>query len=517
MTGRRAEVRVIDWLGVGAWPGRMVPAGRAGTALLLSAKSPHNLHHLRLARRQTQKMFTTEPHVNVTEMIRKKRDKQALKAEEIRYFAQSVTKQTIQDSQIGAMLMAICLQGMTQEETMHLTKEIKVSGVVLQWPKEWSGFVVDKHSTGGVGDKVSLSLAPALAACGCKVPMISGRGLGHTGGTLDKLESIPGFNIKKSPEEVKQLLANVGCCIVGQTAELVPADKKLYAIRDATATVDSLPLIAASIISKKGAESLAALILDVKFGEGALYKDINGARELAQYLVDVGNRLGIRTAAALSKMDNPIGRCIGNSLEVIESIECLKGKGPEDLEGLVTCLGGHLLYMCGKAGSLKDGEKCIKDVLQNGCALGKFQAMLVAQGVNADAAKTLCQGGEGYFQVLKRAEKQEELKAEAGGAVQAIHALPLAKVLHELGAGRTQPDESINWSVGIELLKTVGETLNKGDPWIRIHYEDHSLSDEQKSRLQHSLVIGEKIQVDPLIVEIIDVQSQGEKGHNCPP
>uniref|UniRef100_UPI00398E9420 thymidine phosphorylase n=1 Tax=Pristiophorus japonicus TaxID=55135 RepID=UPI00398E9420 len=446
-----------------------------------------------------EEMCTSQPHANVPEMIRKKRDKQTLNEEEIHYFVHGVTTQTIQESQIGAMLMAIRLQGMTQEEAVNLTQEMKVSGAILQWPEEWSKFVVDKHSTGGVGDKVSLVLAPALAACGCKVPMISGRGLGHTGGTLDKLESIPGFNIKKSPEELKEILTNVGCCIVGQTAELVPADKKLYAIRDVTSTVDSLPLIAASIISKKGAESLAALILDVKFGEGALFKEINGARELAQYLVDVGNRMGIRTAAALSKMDNPIGRCIGNSLEVIESIECLKGKGPKDLEELVICLGGHLLHMCGKAESVKAGEKTIKGVFQNGCALGKFQDMLEAQGVTKDLAKALCQGEE----VLKRSKGQEELKAEAGGLVQAIHSLPLAEVVHELGAGRNQPGQPINWSVGIELLKTVGESVNKGDPWIRVHYEDPSLSERQKSRLQQSLVIGEKVQAGPLVTEII--------------
>ncbi|XP_059842950.1 thymidine phosphorylase isoform X3 [Hypanus sabinus] len=384
-------------------------------------------------------MCTSREHINILEMIRKKRDKQSLSAEEIYYFVQSVTKQTIEECQIGAMLMAIRLQGMTQEETVNLTQEMKTSGVVLEWPKEWSSIVVDKHSTGGVGDKVSIVLAPALAACGCKVPMVSGRGLEHTGGTLDKLESIPGFNINKSPEEVKQILAAVGCCIVGQTPDLVPADKKMYAIRDVTSTVDSLPLIAGSIISKKGAESLAALILDVKFGEGALYKDINRARELAQYLVNVGNCLGIQTAAALSKMDNPIGRCIGNSLEVMESIECLKGKGPKDLEELVTCL----------------------------------------------------------------------------GVVQAIHSLPLAKVLHELGAGRTQSNQPVNCTVGIQLLKTVGDSVKKGDPWIRIHFEEPSLSESQKRLLQHSLVIGEKVEVVPLVMEIIQFQSQGEKSHKC--
>ncbi|XP_043569857.1 thymidine phosphorylase isoform X3 [Chiloscyllium plagiosum] len=371
-------------------------------------------------------MCTSQPHINIPEMIWKKREKQALTKEEIHYFVRGVTEGSIQDSQIGAMLMAIRLQGMTREEAVNLTQEMKVSGAILQWPKEWSGLVVDKHSTGGVGDKVSLILAPALAACGCKVPMISGRGLGHTGGTLDKLESIPGFNIKKNPEEV-----------------------------------------------------------------------------------DIGNRLGIQTLAALSRMDNPIGRCVGNSLEVLESIECLKGNGPKDLEELVTCLGGHLLHLCGKAESVKVGEKAIKDVLKNCSALDKFQAMLVAQGVTAGLAKDLCQGKE----VLKRAEKQEELKAEAEGVVQAIHSLPLAKVVHELGAGRNHPEESINWSVGIELLKTVGNKINKGDSWIRVHFEDNSLSEGQKISLQKSLVVGEKVEDVPLVTEIIG--AQGQKKHKC--
>ncbi|XP_048410573.1 thymidine phosphorylase [Stegostoma tigrinum] len=445
-------------------------------------------------------MYTSQVPLNTTEIIKKKRDKQTLTKEEIHYFVKGVTEESIQDCQIGAMLMAICLQEMTKEEAVNLTQEMKVSGVTLQWPKEWSRLVVDKHSTGGVGDKVSLVLAPALAACGCKVPMISGRGLGHTGGTLDKLESIPGFNIKKTPEEMKTIMSEVGCCIVGQTAELVPADKKLYAIRNVTSTVDSVPLIAASIISKKAVESLHCLILDVKHGEGALFKEIDRARKLAEYLVDVGNRLGIRTVAVLSKMDNPIGRCIGNSLEVIESIKCLKGNGPKDLEELVTYLGSHLLYLCGKAESSEVGEEAIKDVLKNGTALGKFQAMLVAQGVTTDLARALCQGKE----ILKRARKQEELKAEAEGIIQAIHSLPLAKVLQELGAGRNQPEEPINHSVGIELLKTVGDKINKGDSWIRVHLEDSSLSEAQKIRLQKSLVIGKMFKGVSLVTDIIE-------------
>ncbi|KAK5896257.1 hypothetical protein CgunFtcFv8_009877 [Champsocephalus gunnari] len=324
---------------------------------------------------------------SVQDLIRKKRDGKMLANEEIKTFIDAVTNKTIQDCQTGAMLMAIWQKGMVPEEVETLTREMMSSGEVMSWPKEWAGLVVDKHSTGGVGDKVSLVLAPALAACGCKVPMISGRGLAHTGGTLDKLESIPGFNIHQSAAQILEILGSVGCCIVGQTETLVPADRVLYDLRDATSTVDSLPLITASIVSKKGAESLSALVLDVKFGRAALYKDLDSARELAQSLVHAGNLLGMRTAAALSCMDAVIGRCVGNSLEVMESLETLKGRGPEDLMELVTTLGGLLLQMTGSVSDLSEGRRKISDAVIGGAALSKFQAMMEAQGVANETAR----------------------------------------------------------------------------------------------------------------------------------
>ncbi|KAI3366454.1 hypothetical protein L3Q82_000470 [Scortum barcoo] len=284
--------------------------------------------------------------MSIPDLINKKKNGVALSEEEVKTFIRAVTNKTIQDCQIGAMLMAIWQKGMIDNEIEieYLTREMMSSGEIMSWPKEWAGLVVDKHSTGGVGDKVSLVLAPALAACGCKVPMISGRGLAHTGGTLDKLESIPGFNISQSAAQIREILGSVGCCIVGQTESLVPADRILYALRDVTSTVDSPPLIAGSIISKKGAESLSALVLDVKFGRAALYKDLQSAKDLAQLLVKVGNALGIRTGAALSRMDGVIGRCVGNSLEVMESLETLKGRGPDDLMELVTTLGDDTTF-----------------------------------------------------------------------------------------------------------------------------------------------------------------------------
>ncbi|KAK7129752.1 hypothetical protein R3I93_019409 [Phoxinus phoxinus] len=428
--------------------------------------------------------------INFTELIKLKRDGDQFSPAQIHTFVQGVTSGAIQDSQIGAMLMAIWQKNMSDEETLALTREMMNSGETLEWPKEWR--VVDKHSTGGVGDKVSLPLAPALAACGCKVPMISGRGLAHTGGTLDKLESIPGFNVIQSKQQVKQILQDVGCCIVGQTESLVPADRVLYAIRDATSTVDSLPLITSSIISKKGAEGLSALVLDVKFGRAALYKDLDSARELAQSLVTAGNSLGVKTGAALTRMDAPIGQSVGNAVEVCEALECLKGRGPDDLTELVTILGGHILRMCGLSSTLESGKEEIALKLNNGEALKKFQEMLEAQGVSADVASSLCSDETDYFRHMRRAAHQTELKVPDDGTVLDIDGLALAEVLHKLGAGRTQSGEKIDHSVGAEILVKMGQQVQKGESWIRIHHNSPDLSTHQDSVLQKALVIGSR-------------------------
>ncbi|XP_040886220.1 thymidine phosphorylase [Toxotes jaculatrix] len=428
--------------------------------------------------------------LSIPDLIKKKRDGGTLSDEEVKTFIQAITNQTIQDCQTGAMLMAIWQKGMVVKETQTLTREMMSSGEVMSWPEEWAGLVVDKHSTGGVGDKVSLVLAPALAACGCKVPMISGRGLAHTGGTLDKLESIPGFNIHQSAEQIQRILGSVGCCIVGQTETLVPADRVLYALRDATSTVDSLPLITGSIISKKGAESLTALVLDVKFGRAALYKDLESAKELAQSLVSVGNGLGVRTGAVLSCMDGTIGRCVGNSLEVIESLETLKGNGPRDLMELVATLGGLLLKMTGLVSDLSEGRKQISDAVIGGAALSKFQAMMEAQGVAAEAARSLCSTRTDYYRVLRKAEHQTELKTPAEGVVLDVDGLVLAEVLHKLGVGRSKAGEPVNHSVGAELLVSLGQRVGKGASWLRLHYEDPAPSPDQMSKLQKALTLG---------------------------
>nr|XP_021402051.1 thymidine phosphorylase [Lonchura striata domestica] len=391
-------------------------------------------------------------------LIRKKRDGERLEDAEIRSFVRGVTEGTAQQGQIGAMLMAIRLRGMDAAETLALSRAMAGSGRTLAWPPAWHGLLVDKHSTGGVGDKVSLALAPALAACGCKVPMISGRGLGHTGGTLDKLEAIPGFRVSQSPEEMQRILARVGCCIVGQSAELAPADRVLYGLRDVTATVDSLPLITASILSKKAAERLSALVLDVKFGEAALYPTQESARELAWSLVEVGTRLGIRTAALLSRMEQPLGRAVGNALEVLEALQCLGGGGPPDLRHLVTALGGVLLWQCGMAAGAEQGRERLARALDDGSALGTFEAMLGAQGVPPDTARGLC----------------------AGTPAQRRQLLGEAKVCEELPA----PQE--------------------GQPWLRLHHEG-TLSAEGRRELQAALRLGPEPPPEPapLVAETI--------------
>ncbi|KAM8908169.1 thymidine phosphorylase isoform 1-T6 [Spinachia spinachia] len=442
---------------------------------------------------------------SMADLIRKKRDGGVLSKEEICTFIRCITDGTMEECQTGAMLMAIWQKGMVQEEIQTLTREMMSSGEVMSWPKEWAGLVVDKHSTGGVGDKVSLVLAPALAACGCKVPMISGRGLAHTGGTLDKLESIPGFSVRQSTAEIHEMLRSVGCCIVGQTEVLVPADRILYARRDITSTVDSLPLIAGSIISKKGAESLYALVLDVKFGRAALYKDMDSARELAQLLVGVGKGLGMRTAAVLSRMDAVIGQCVGNSLEVIESLETLKGKGPADLMELVTTLGGVLLQMTGMASDESEGRKRILDAVIGGAALDKFQAMMEAQGVANETTLRLCSAHADYHSILRRSHYQMELETLVDGVVVDVCGLTLAEIVNELGAGRSSAEGLINHSVGAELLVMLGQRVRKGESWLRLHYEDLAPSADQISRLQSALVVEDcgKYVVEALVVEVL--------------
>ncbi len=306
--------------------------------------------------------------------------------------------------------------------------------------------------------------------------------------------------------QIQELLEHVGCCIVGQSQELVPADGILYAIRDVTATVDSLPLITASILSKKAVERLSTLVVDVKFGEAAIFPNQERARELAQALVGVGARLGIRVAAALTTMDSPLGHCVGHGLEVEEALQCLEGGGPTDLRDLITQLGGSLLWLNGQAATLTQGVAQLGAMLDNGSALGLFQAMLEAQGVASDLAQALCSGSPAQRQgLLPTAPFKEELRAASEGTVQMIQALPLAQVLHELGAGRNRAGEPLHHDVGLELLVSIGQRLSAGTPWIRVHHKGPSLSPRHHQKLQEALKLsdGAPFMPDPCLRELI--------------
>jgi len=437
--------------------------------------------------------------LQVADVIAKKARGGALTGEEIEFLVQRVVDKQMDQVQLGAMLMAVYIRGMGKEETTRLTAAMTRSGRVLTWPQHW--LVVDKHSTGGVGDKVSLPLAPALAACGFKVPMVSGRGLGHTGGTLDKLEAIPGFTVSQSAEQMYQCLEEVGCCIVGQTAELVPADRILYANRDITNTVDSIPLITSSIISKKAAEGLRALVLDVKYGAGAVMKERQQARELAQWLVDTSNRVGVSTAALLTNMESPIGRSVGNALEVAETVQCLRGAGPSDMLELVTSLGGQLVALSGQ-GSAEVGRERLQAVLTDGSALDKFRQMLEAQGVSSADAQELCHGDP--WKVLTSAPRVESVAAPTVGYVSGVDAMAVAQLCGALGAGRRRVDDKIDHSVGVTFSVGLGDRVEAGQTWAQVHHSG-SLSEEGRAQLQAALTLSsEPVTVAPRVTELVE-------------
>ncbi|XP_061176775.1 thymidine phosphorylase-like [Saccostrea echinata] len=421
-------------------------------------------------------------------LIAKKRDGGQLTPEEMKYFVREVVNGGVQDCQLGAMLMAIYFKDLSDDETNCLTKAMRDSGDVLgPWPVEWEGKIVDKHSTGGVGDKISLILAPALAACGMKVPMISGRSLGHTGGTLDKLESIEGLFVSASKDKMLQILKNVGCCIVGQTDNIVPADRRMYAVRDVTGTVDNDGLIAGSIISKKAVEQPNALLLDVKFGVGTFKKDKNSARKLAQKLVNSGNSLGIKTVAFLTDMNNPIGKMIGNALEVAESVNCLNGNGPSELEDLVVKQGGQLLFLSGNASSTDEGQRKLKETLTNGEAARKFKEMIIAQGANPEKAEVLCTKGANVWSVLPKAKFVTPIKSKCSGFVYAINSQKCGVCSKMLGAGRQASTDQIDPSVGLELCVDIGASISEGDIWIKIHHDREVIPDDIMTLLEEAI------------------------------
>jgi len=399
--------------------------------------------------------------MRAVDLIRQKRDGGALDRAAIDFFVAGVTDGSLPDYQAAALLMAILLRGMSPEETTALTDAMVRSGVRVEYPGI-GGIPVDKHSTGGVGDKTSLILAPLAAASGAHVPMMSGRGLGHTGGTLDKLEAIPGFRTGLSLSELRRALSTVGCALIGQTAEIAPADKKLYALRDVTGTVESIPLICASIMSKKIAEGIGGLVLDVKTGSGAFMKTLDDSRRLAESLVAIGEGSGVRTEALITDMGAPLGRMVGNSLEVIECVETLKGKGPHDLEQLSVLLAARMLIVAGLERDEAAAERRVRNALESGAGLEKFGAIIEFQGGDR---RVLDQ-----YDRLPSAPDRHDVKAPRNGYVSALRAEPIGRAAVGLGAGRGKLDDVIDPGVGIEVIAHVGSQVKAGDAILRVHH-----------------------------------------------
>jgi pyrimidine-nucleoside phosphorylase len=415
-------------------------------------------------------------------IIAKKRDGHALTREEITAFVRGATDGSWADYQLSALLMAIVLRGMSRDETAHYTEAMMRSGVVADL-SDVPGVKVDKHSTGGVGDKISIPLAPMVVACGVPVPMISGRGLGHSGGTLDKLESIPGFRTDLSLKVYHDQVAMIGCALVGQTKDLAPADKKLYALRDVTATVECIPLICGSILSKKLAEGIDALVLDVKFGRGAFMKNKAQARELAEALVNVGRASGKKIRALLTAMDQPLGHSVGNALEVAESIACLRGNGPPDVMEVTFTLGIHMLMLGGAADTEASARAKLERVIGNGDALAKFRDIVAAQGGDVRVIDEPMR--------LPQAKHQVALAASRGGYIAEVDAMGVALAALRLGAGRVKTDDTIDPAVGIAGLVKIGARVTAGSPLAVIHGNDTAAVAAARVMLEKSIVISD--------------------------
>ena len=399
--------------------------------------------------------------MRAAELIRKKRDAGTLTREEILFLIEQYTRGSIPDYQMAAWLMAVYFRGMTPAETAELTEAMLGSGEVLDL-SALPGAKVDKHSTGGVGDKTSLVLAPVVAAAGILVPMISGRGLGHTGGTLDKLEAIPGFNVRLSLPEFRRALAEVGCGLIGQTEEIAPADKKLYALRDVTSTVESIPLITASILSKKLAEGIDALVLDVKVGAGAFMKDADSATQLAESMRAIGTRMGKRVVALLTAMDQPLGRAVGNALEVVEAMETLKGGGPEDFRSLCRELSAWMLVLGKTAATVEEGRARYDELIRSGAAAEKFRRIIARQGGDP---RVVDEPGH-----LPQVRQREDFVARGRGYLARIEAERIGWAAMALGAGRQRVEDTVDPAVGLLLYKKVGDRVEAGEPLATVHF-----------------------------------------------
>ena len=444
--------------------------------------------------------------MHITDLIRRKRDGGELERNEIEFLIEGYTRGTIPDYQMSAWLMAVLLRGMTRPEMAALTESMLNSGQVLSF-SELAAAKVDKHSTGGVGDKTSLILAPLVAAGGLYVPMISGRGLGHTGGTLDKLESIPGFNVNLSVADFRRVLSQCGAAMIGQTPEIAPADKRLYALRDVTGTVESPYLICASIMSKKLAEGIDALVLDVKTGSGAFMKREEDAVFLAELMVEAGQRLGKRVVALITSMDQPLGRAVGNALEVAECIDVLDGRGSADLVELCLLLSAWMFLLGRRVASLDEGRELAGDLISSGKAREKFQEVIRLQGGNPAAVDDPG--------LLPRAQGQAEIVSPTAGVVTSmmVERLGTAGVL--LGAGREKKEDAIDPAVGIMVHKKVGDQVVAGEALCTVYYNSAVRLEAARPLIVESYKIAATpaAGVRPLVGRVIGAEALGAATH----
>lgn len=421
--------------------------------------------------------------MNPAAIIARKRNGDALAAEDMEAFVHAFVDGGVADYQMSAFLMAVYFRGMTSDETAALTRAMIASGDVLSFP-DVPGRKVDKHSTGGVGDLVSLPLAPLVAAAGVPVPMISGRGLGHTGGTLDKLESIPGLRTDLSADEFRRVLAACGFAMGGQTARLVPADRRMYALRDVTATVESVPLIVSSILSKKIAEGAEAIVLDVKFGRGAFMASEDDARRLARELTSVSRRLGVEAVAFVTDMDQPLGRAAGNAVEVVSSLDCLRGEGPEDLVELIETLGAAMLCLGGVAEGFEDGVFRVRAATADGRGRERFRRMVAAQGGDPGAVDDPAR--------LALAGERAEVRASRDGYVDDLDPRAIAETVLALGGGRRKTGDAIDSGVGVRIHRKRGERVGRGDAVLEILARDAGSARREAKRLFGAIGISER-------------------------
>ncbi|MBC7324034.1 MAG: pyrimidine-nucleoside phosphorylase, partial [Moorella sp. (in: Bacteria)] len=421
--------------------------------------------------------------MRMSDIILKKREGQELSPEEIKFFVRGYTEGNIPDYQAAALLMAVFFRGLSPLETAELTLAMVESGEKIDL-SAIAGCKVDKHSTGGVGDKTTLVLAPLVAAAGAPVAKLAGRGLGHTGGTIDKLEAIPGLQTELSIPAFIQQVKEIGVAVAAQTRDLVPADKKIYALRDVTATVECIPLIASSIMSKKLAAGADAVVLDVKVGAGAFLPRREDARALARTMAAIGRQLGRTTVCFLTDMEQPLGRAVGNALEVREAITALKGEGPGDLEELCLALGAQMLVLAKKAAGIDQARQKLTTLLKNGGALRKFQEMVAAQGGNPEVVENT--------ELLKVAGRQEKVLAQAAGYVQSVDGRALGRAAVYLGAGRQSKEDQIDLSVGLVMHKKIGDTVEAGEPLVTMFVQQARYLEDARKLIAGAYKIGEE-------------------------